>query len=221
MGRRSAEDGISEVVGFVVILAVVVAAISLYLTYAVPVQGREEEITEMDGVRAWFVDYKTGMDQLWLNSPLMPDDSQTSIDEGPALFNSTIGQVTLRRVINAGTVREKGFVERYLPAARPDPILGRGLGQGRRERSRSTGWRSGERSVSTRTDQRARARVHLAQQLLVPAGVLLPARRRLPPAVGPEGGAEAENVTHGRGAAALDLRADRMRISRRRSSSSP
>ncbi len=68
-GAGSAEDGISEVVGFVIILAVVVAGISLYLTYAVPVQGREDEIREMDGVRAWFVDYKTGMDQLWLQQP--------------------------------------------------------------------------------------------------------------------------------------------------------
>ncbi len=43
-----------------IILAVVMAGLSLYLTYAVPVQGREVEIKEMDTVRSWFVDYKTG-----------------------------------------------------------------------------------------------------------------------------------------------------------------
>jgi hypothetical protein len=74
----------------------------------------------MDSVRAWFVDYKTGMDQLWLHSPLVPGDA-SRIDEGPELFNATIGQITLRRVINAGTAREKGFVERYFPLLAPIP----------------------------------------------------------------------------------------------------
>jgi hypothetical protein len=120
MRRGRSEDGISEVVGFVVILAIVVASLSLYLTYALPVLGREDEIKEMDSVRAWFVDYKTGTDQLWLHSPLVPGDVSGS-DEGPELFNSTIGQVTLRRVINAGTLREKGFVERYFPLLAPIP----------------------------------------------------------------------------------------------------
>ena len=130
MGRRSAEDGISEVVGFVIILAVVMAALSLYLTYAVPVLGREDEIKEMDSVRAWFVDYKTGMDQLWLNSPLDARE-RDRIDSRPTLFNATIGQVTLRKVINPGTVEGEGL-RRAVPArARPDPGLGRGLGQER------------------------------------------------------------------------------------------
>lgn len=120
MRRGRSEDGISEVVGFVIILAVVVASLSLYLTYALPVLGREDEIKEMDSVRAWFVDYKTGTDQLWLHSPLVPGDVSTP-GEGPELFNSTIGQVTLRRVINAGTLREKGFVERYFPLLAPIP----------------------------------------------------------------------------------------------------
>ncbi len=113
-------DGISEVVGFVIILAVLVAGMSLYLTYAVPVQGREEEIKEMDSVRSWFVDYKTGMDQLWLSSPLVPE-SKNKTEPGPGLFNATVGQVTLRKVLNAGTLREKGFVERYLPLLAPIP----------------------------------------------------------------------------------------------------
>jgi hypothetical protein len=113
-------DGISEVMGFVIILAVVMAGLSLYLTYAVPIQGREEEIKEMDSVRSWFVDYKTGTDQLWLNSPLAPEHSTVS-EPGQALFNATVGQVTLRKVISAGTAREKGFVRQYFPVLAPIP----------------------------------------------------------------------------------------------------
>jgi hypothetical protein len=116
--REHRSDGISEVVGFVIILGVMVAGMSLYLTYAVPDQGREEEIKVMDSVRAWFVDYKSGVDQLWLNSPLAP----ASFDgEDSTLHGSTIGQVTLRNVIDTGTVREKGFVGRYLPLLAPIP----------------------------------------------------------------------------------------------------
>lgn len=117
MRRPLGTDGISEVVGFVIILAVVMAGLSLYLTYAVPIQGREEEITVMDNVRAWFVDYKTGVDQLWLNSPL-------SDDPNDMYFRSTVGQVTLRKVIDPGTEREKGFVGRYLPLLAPLPCSG-------------------------------------------------------------------------------------------------
>lgn len=139
--RDRRADGISEVVGFVIILAVVVAGLSLYLTYAVPVQGREGEIKEMDSVRAWFVDYKTGMDQLWLNSPLVPE----SIDEpgmGGPLFSSTVGQVTLRKVINAGTARERGFVQRYMPVLAPIPASAE-VGVTDDERLTISGWRDG------------------------------------------------------------------------------
>ena len=123
LARRSGRDGISEVVGFVIILAVVMAGLSLYLTYAVPVQGREEEIRVMDGVRAWFVDYKTGVDQLWLNSPMMPDPGD------PLLFNATIQQVTLRKVIDTGTTREKGLVGRFMPVLAPIPASAASVGQ--------------------------------------------------------------------------------------------
>lgn len=115
MGRLRRDEGISEVVGFVVILAVLMASLSLYLTYAVPIQGREEEIKVMDDVRAWFVDYKTGVDQLWLNSPLLPDPGD------PLLFNATIQQVTLRKVIDTGTTRDKGLVGRFMPVLAPIP----------------------------------------------------------------------------------------------------
>lgn len=143
--RDRRADGISEVVGFVVMLAVLMAGLSLYLTYAVPVQGREVEITEMDSVRAWFVDFKTGMDQLWLSSPLVPE-SANGIESGQALFNATVGQVTLRKVINAGTAREKGFIERYMPVLAPIPASA-AVSVNNSERLTISGWRNGVATV--------------------------------------------------------------------------
>ena len=61
------DDGLSEVVGFVLILAVIVIALSLYQVYGVPAAGREAEIAHMNHVKDRFVDYKIALDSLWVN----------------------------------------------------------------------------------------------------------------------------------------------------------
>lgn len=67
MPPRARDDGLSEVVGFVLILALIVAALSLYQVYGVPAAGRENEIAHMNQVKDRFVDYKIALDSLWLN----------------------------------------------------------------------------------------------------------------------------------------------------------
>lgn len=114
MGDRQGEDGISEVVGFVFILALLVTGLSIYLAYGVPIQGREGEIKEMDAVRGWFVDYKIGLDRLWMASPGLSSDP----DEFMA-FNTTIGDVTLLKALDPGTAKAQGFFQRYLPLLAP------------------------------------------------------------------------------------------------------
>jgi hypothetical protein len=59
------ERALSEVIGFVLILGIVMAAFSLYLVYGVPVQGRENEINHMNDIKDQFVAYKIGVDSLW------------------------------------------------------------------------------------------------------------------------------------------------------------
>ena len=61
------DDALSEVVGFVLILGVIVVALSLYQVYAVPAAGRENEIAHMNQVKNRFVDYKIALDSLWVN----------------------------------------------------------------------------------------------------------------------------------------------------------
>ncbi len=65
---RTSETGLSEVVGFVLILGVLVLVFSLYLTYGIPAQGRENEILHMNEVKDEFVTYKIGMDSLFNNN---------------------------------------------------------------------------------------------------------------------------------------------------------
>jgi hypothetical protein len=62
------ERALSEVIGFILILVVVIIAFSIYLTYSVPAQGREKEILHMNEIRDQFVMYKLGVDALWTNS---------------------------------------------------------------------------------------------------------------------------------------------------------
>lgn len=67
MPVSSRDDALSEVVGFVLLLALIVVALSLYQVYGVPAAGRENEIVHMNQVKDRFVDYKIALDSLWLN----------------------------------------------------------------------------------------------------------------------------------------------------------
>ena len=67
MPSRARDDALSEVVGFVLILGVIVLALSLYQLYGVPAVGRENEILHMSAVKDRFIDYKISLDSLWLN----------------------------------------------------------------------------------------------------------------------------------------------------------
>ncbi|MCK9580643.1 MAG: hypothetical protein M0Q92_09365 [Methanoregula sp.] len=62
------ELALSEVVGFVLLLGVLVAAMALWMMYIVPVTGREDEITHMNEVKDRFTEYKITLDSLWINS---------------------------------------------------------------------------------------------------------------------------------------------------------
>lgn len=68
MPPRPRDDGLSEVVGFVLLLGVIVVALSLYQVYGVPAAGRENEIAHMNQVKDRFVDYKIALDSLWVNN---------------------------------------------------------------------------------------------------------------------------------------------------------
>ena len=61
------EHSLSEVIGFILLLGVIVAAFALWMVYIVPVNGREAEISQMDTVKDRFTDYKISLDSLWIN----------------------------------------------------------------------------------------------------------------------------------------------------------
>lgn len=72
------DEGLSEAVGFILIIAVVIIALSVYLLYMLPAMGRENEIGQMSGVKDSFTQYKLDIDTLWTSR-------QCTTDFGPAL----------------------------------------------------------------------------------------------------------------------------------------
>jgi hypothetical protein len=65
--RGYEELALSEVIGFILIIALIVVIASLYLTYGVPAQGRETEILHMNEIKDEFVAYKLSLDALFTN----------------------------------------------------------------------------------------------------------------------------------------------------------
>jgi len=66
--RQKRDTALSEVIGFVLILGLIAVVASLYLTYGVPAQGRENEINHMNDIKDQFVAYKLSLDSLFTNN---------------------------------------------------------------------------------------------------------------------------------------------------------
>ena len=62
------EEGLSEVIGFILLVGLLVVFLALYQTYSVPVQGRDNEIDHMNDVKDTLVAYKISLDSLWVNN---------------------------------------------------------------------------------------------------------------------------------------------------------
>ena len=121
VGGGSNEDALSEIVGFVLILALVVVASTLYLMYVVPAEGREDEIEHMNKVQDRFVSYKTSVDGLWLRSVGTTYGSQgtegvslsTSFDLGTGGGNTQSSGIFLSFMRPIGTAARMKIASQY------------------------------------------------------------------------------------------------------------
>lgn len=130
---RRQDDALSEVVGFVLILAVLMIALSLYMTYTVPAIGREKEIAHMNYIKQQMTDIKVAVDSLWINDktgfPLY-----WSIDLGTQGGTSQGGFLSvplLNPIGSAGTLEVNGRKEetieiefvQYPPSMDQSPLI--------------------------------------------------------------------------------------------------
>ncbi|MDO9036074.1 MAG: hypothetical protein Q7U51_12840 [Methanoregula sp.] len=85
---------LSEVIGFIMLLALVVAALSLYMVYVVPLNGREDEIAQMNRINVQFTDYKFTLDNIRTSvqsNNLSPVMTSTSLNLGTEGGNTQAG----------------------------------------------------------------------------------------------------------------------------------
>lgn len=67
MVGRTREQGLSEVIGFLMIVSLLTILFSMYLLYVVPIQGRDAEISHMKYITQEFIGLKADLDGLIIN----------------------------------------------------------------------------------------------------------------------------------------------------------
>jgi hypothetical protein len=104
-GGRGGESGLSEVVGFVLIIALLMTGFSLYLTYGVPAQGRENEILHMNTVKDQFINYKIGLDSLANNNKVgTPVSNSFTLGSEEAYTQGVMGIIPIMKPVSSGGV---------------------------------------------------------------------------------------------------------------------
>ncbi|MCX6688738.1 MAG: PKD domain-containing protein [Methanoregula sp.] len=68
MTNNQNEVALSEVIGFILLMGLIVAVFSVWVIYVVPSVGREAEIIHIDEIKNGFTDYKISLDSVWLNN---------------------------------------------------------------------------------------------------------------------------------------------------------
>ncbi|PKL70008.1 MAG: hypothetical protein CVV30_01145 [Methanomicrobiales archaeon HGW-Methanomicrobiales-1] len=81
---------ISEIIGFVLVLAIIIAALALYTAYVVPVNGREDEIRQMNYVEGQFTDYKLTLDALWTSRLINTNGPSPVLSVSPVISSSVM-----------------------------------------------------------------------------------------------------------------------------------
>ncbi len=106
-GQYDRESGLAEVIGFILIICVIFLFMTIWVTYYVPLQGRDAEIEHMNYVKDWFTDYKITLDSLWMNNNIVPPEGNLS----GVLVSTSLDLGTL-----GGNTQSSGL---FLPLMRP------------------------------------------------------------------------------------------------------
>ncbi|MDV0442459.1 hypothetical protein [Methanorbis furvi] len=66
MAMRKPDEGISEVISFVLILAMLILAFTIWTLYAVPAGGERMEEIHTANIQMQFSDFKSGVENVWI-----------------------------------------------------------------------------------------------------------------------------------------------------------
>ncbi|MFA4875980.1 MAG: hypothetical protein WC586_01075 [Methanoregula sp.] len=90
MNSIRGEPAVSEVIGFILLLGILVAALVLYNTTVIPASGRESEIAQMTSVGEQFADYKLMQDGVWMSRLININSPTPAVDIDPVLTTTTL-----------------------------------------------------------------------------------------------------------------------------------
>ncbi|WP_421908849.1 DUF7289 family protein [Methanolacinia petrolearia] len=107
------EEGLSEVIGIIMILALIMVFLSIWVIYAVPADGRQQEIEHMGYIQDWFIQYKITADSLWINYDPVTGDGPSDItvsnslvlgSQGGATYSQGLFLIFMRPFGSSGTI---------------------------------------------------------------------------------------------------------------------
>ncbi|MDD1676376.1 MAG: hypothetical protein LUQ40_01420 [Methanomicrobiales archaeon] len=118
MHAQNRENALSEIIGFVLILALLMVIMSLYVVYVVPLQGREAEIHHMESVEGEMIHYKMAVDSLVISGTVDSDfattfdlGSQSATRSSSSFYSIPVlsplgssGSVTINSTAHAGAI---------------------------------------------------------------------------------------------------------------------
>ncbi|MDU9376118.1 hypothetical protein McpSp1_07080 [Methanocorpusculaceae archaeon Sp1] len=118
MVMRKSDEGISEVISFVLILAMLILAFTIWTLYAVPAGGERMEEIHTANIQMQFSDFKSGVENVWIaNSTgvvresvfmLGPDVSESGLEILSFPLTKASGTLSVTADTNAGQVGVNG-----------------------------------------------------------------------------------------------------------------
>ena len=103
MKKKTADDGAAEVIGFVLIIALIVAVAAVWILFYIPAQGNAVETEHARLVTEEIADIKYGIDLLWMNGKTGMNASRV-ISPSPVQGTDLSGLLFLSPPVGTGTI---------------------------------------------------------------------------------------------------------------------
>lgn len=104
MPAQTADDAVSEVIGFLLIFALVVAALAVFLLVSMPSEGQKTEIQHDNLVMDQFAELKNGVDLLWTTNSTYINNSRL-ISLAPTQSTDLASRLFLAPTLGSGSLR--------------------------------------------------------------------------------------------------------------------
>jgi len=121
MNKRTADDGVAEVIGFILIIALVVAVSAVWILVYIPAQGNAIEIEHSRVVTEEIADIKYGIDLLWTTERTGMNVSRV-ISPSPVEGTEVSGLLFLSPPVGTGTITVSNGTAFWINRSGQNPV---------------------------------------------------------------------------------------------------